>query len=105
MAIAQDRGFKGRHFASEVILWALRWYLAFDQLPRSRRDAAGPRRRGRSHDAVSLDPGSRRQTGAASPATSPFLHRFLAGGRNVDTAGEIRRRVSIGLEVSHELAS
>ncbi len=25
----QDGSFKGRHFASEVILWALRWYLAF----------------------------------------------------------------------------
>ncbi len=25
----QDGPFKGRHFTSEVILWALRWYLAF----------------------------------------------------------------------------
>jgi transposase, IS6 family len=25
----QDGAFKGRHFTSEVILWALRWYLAF----------------------------------------------------------------------------
>ena len=25
----QDGVFKGRHFTSEVILWALRWYLAF----------------------------------------------------------------------------
>jgi hypothetical protein len=24
-----DGTFKGRHFTSEVILWALRWYLAF----------------------------------------------------------------------------
>ncbi len=29
MAVGRDGGFKGRHFASEVILWALRWYLAF----------------------------------------------------------------------------
>jgi transposase-like protein len=29
MATGQDRSFKGRHFTSEVILWALRWYLAF----------------------------------------------------------------------------
>lgn len=35
MAVGQDGGFKGRHFASEVILWALRWYLA---LPISYRD-------------------------------------------------------------------
>ena len=29
MRVGQDGTFKGRHFASEVILWALRWYLAF----------------------------------------------------------------------------
>ena len=29
MAADQERSFKGRHFTSEVILWALRWYLAF----------------------------------------------------------------------------
>ncbi len=32
-----NRPFKGRHFTSEVILWALRWYLAF---PISYRDLA-----------------------------------------------------------------
>ena len=37
MAVAQDGSFKGRHFTSEVILWALRWYLAF---PISYRDLA-----------------------------------------------------------------
>ena len=37
MAADQDGSFKGRHFASEVILWALRWYLAF---PISYRDLA-----------------------------------------------------------------
>ena len=37
MATDQDGAFKGRHFASEVILWALRWYLAF---PISYRDLA-----------------------------------------------------------------
>ncbi len=37
MAAEQDSGFKGRHFAAEVILWALRWYLAF---PVSDRDLA-----------------------------------------------------------------
>lgn len=37
MAVGQDRSFKGRHFTSEVILWALRWYLAF---PISDRDLA-----------------------------------------------------------------
>ena len=31
------RSFKGRHFTSEVIQWALRWYLAF---PISYRDLA-----------------------------------------------------------------
>jgi transposase, IS6 family len=36
-AAEQDGSFKGRHFASEVILWALRWYLAF---PISYRDLA-----------------------------------------------------------------
>ena len=36
-AAAQDRFFKGRHFTSEVILRALRWYLAF---PISYRDLA-----------------------------------------------------------------
>jgi hypothetical protein len=35
MAVGRNGGFKGRHFASEVILWALRWYLAF---PTSYRD-------------------------------------------------------------------
>src|SRR5918997_4291572 len=25
----QDRSFKGRQFTAEVILWAVRWYLAF----------------------------------------------------------------------------
>ena len=29
MALGQERSFKGRHFTSEVILWALRWYFAF----------------------------------------------------------------------------
>ncbi len=29
MAAEQDSGFKRRHFAGEVILWALRWYLVF----------------------------------------------------------------------------
>ncbi len=29
MAMGQHGSFKGRHFTSEVILWALRWYLAF----------------------------------------------------------------------------
>ncbi len=37
MAARQDGSFKGRHFTSEVILWALRWYLAF---PISYRDLA-----------------------------------------------------------------
>ena len=36
--MGQDGTFKGRHFASEVILWALRWYLAF---PISYRDLSG----------------------------------------------------------------
>jgi len=37
MAAGEDGAFKGRHFTSEVILWALRWYLAF---PISYRDLA-----------------------------------------------------------------
>jgi IS6 family transposase len=37
MAKRQTGSFKGRHFTSEVILWALRWYLAF---PISYRDLA-----------------------------------------------------------------
>ena len=37
MAKGRDGSFKGRHFTSEVILWALRWYLAF---PISYRDLA-----------------------------------------------------------------
>jgi len=37
MAVRQDLSFKGRHFTSEVILWVLRWYLAF---PISYRDLA-----------------------------------------------------------------
>ncbi len=37
MAAGEDGSFKGRHFTSEVILWALRWYLAF---PISYRDLA-----------------------------------------------------------------
>ena len=37
MAAGQHGVFKGRHFTSEVILWALRWYLAF---PISYRDLA-----------------------------------------------------------------
>jgi hypothetical protein len=28
-AVGRDGSFKGRQFTSEVILWALRWYLAF----------------------------------------------------------------------------
>ena len=36
-AAVQDGFFKGRHFTSEVILWAVRWYLAF---PISYRDLA-----------------------------------------------------------------
>ena len=37
MAKRQNGSFKGRHFTSEAILWALRWYLAF---PISYRDLA-----------------------------------------------------------------
>ena len=37
MAVDQEGAFKGRHFTAEVILWALRWYLAF---PVSFRDLA-----------------------------------------------------------------
>jgi len=37
MATDRSDTFKGRHFTSEVILWALRWYLAF---PISYRDLA-----------------------------------------------------------------
>ena len=37
MAMDQHGSSKGRHFTSEVILWALRWYLAF---PISYRDLA-----------------------------------------------------------------
>ena len=36
-AAERDGSFKGRHFTSEVILWALRWCLAF---PISDRDLA-----------------------------------------------------------------
>jgi hypothetical protein len=38
-AMNEDQGgaFKGRHFTANVILWALRWYLAF---PVSYRDVA-----------------------------------------------------------------
>ena len=35
--VGQDGSFKGGHFTSEVILWALRWHLAF---PISYRDLA-----------------------------------------------------------------
>jgi len=37
MKVGQGGSFKGRHFTSEAILWALRWYLAF---PISYRDLA-----------------------------------------------------------------
>ena len=37
MAADHDGAFKGRHFTSEIILWVLRWYLAF---PISYRDLA-----------------------------------------------------------------
>jgi transposase-like protein len=37
MGKGRGKSFKGRHFTSEVILWALRWYLAF---PVSYRDLA-----------------------------------------------------------------
>jgi transposase, IS6 family len=37
MAADQEGAFKGRHFTAGVILWALRWYLAF---PISYRDLA-----------------------------------------------------------------
>jgi hypothetical protein len=36
-AADQDGSFKGRHFTGELILWALRWYVAF---PISYRDLA-----------------------------------------------------------------
>ena len=45
MAAKQEGAFKRRHFASDVILWALRWYLAFPISYRdSRLDAVGSRR-------------------------------------------------------------
>ena len=52
MATDQHGSFKGRHFTSEVILWALRWYLAF---PISDRDLASmPSDRGVSVDHSTL---------------------------------------------------
>jgi len=57
MGIEQDGAFKGRHFTSAVILWALRWYLAF---PISYRDVVRPGRRGRPHDAFPMGAGLRR---------------------------------------------
>jgi hypothetical protein len=52
MAADQDGLFKGRHFTGEVILWALRSYLAF---PISYRDLALML----SDRGVGVDPGRR----------------------------------------------
>ena len=51
-AAVQDGFFKGRHFTSEVIPWALRWHLAF---PISCRDLASmPANRGVMIDHTTL---------------------------------------------------
>jgi transposase, IS6 family len=34
--VVQGQAFKGRQFAAEVILWAVRWYLMFPVLWRTR---------------------------------------------------------------------
>jgi transposase-like protein len=67
------RAFRGFRFPAEVILWAVRWYLAF---PVSYRDLermlADRGRRGRPHDHVPLGPALRpRAREAAAPASAP----------------------------------
>ena len=52
MLAKQGSAFKGRHFTSEVILWALRWYLTF---PIGYRDlSAVPSDRGTTVDRTTL---------------------------------------------------
>jgi transposase, IS6 family len=76
MATDQNGAFKGRHFTSEVILWALRWYLAF---PISYRHlAAMLSDRGVAVDHTTLF--RRRQAYAATPERRVQRHLFPCSG-------------------------
>src|SRR5829696_4982638 len=54
-----------------------------DQLSRSRADAAGPWRRGRPHDPLSLDPGLCAGAGEADPTPSACVQWLVASGRDI----------------------
>ena len=89
--MVQGQAFKGRQFAAEVILWAVRWYLMF---PISYRDLAlmlqdrgvsvGP------HDHFPLDPSLCGRAGEADPAASAADQRLVAGGREYAAASGVR---------------
>jgi hypothetical protein len=82
--VRQDQPFKGRQFTSEVILWAVRWYLMF---PISYRDL----------EVMLLDRGVEVDhttifrwiqslccpTGEADPAAPTHEQWLLAGGRDL----------------------
>ena len=82
--MGQDGTFEGRHFSSEVILWTLRWFLAF---PISYLDlSAMLSDRGVMVDHTTLFRWV--QTYAAKleqrgPAPFAPLHRIVAGGRDL----------------------
>ena len=78
-AVGCRKQFKGRQFADEVILWAVRWYLMFPISYRDLELMLLDRGGGTPH--FPLDPGHAARE--ADPAASADEQRLVAGGRDV----------------------
>lgn len=71
------RRLKRRHFTSEAILRALSWYLTSRLAIAILRQSCQAGILSRVHDAFRVGSGLRRNTRAAAPPTSAFMHRPL----------------------------
>ena len=70
--MVQGQAFKGRQFAAEVILWAVRWYLMF---PISYRDL----------ELMLQDRGSRWTTRPSSAGSKPMRQSWRSGSGHTCT--------------------
>jgi hypothetical protein len=91
-SVRPDQSFKGRQFTAEVILWAVRWYLMF---PISYRDLALMLAdRGVEVAHTTLFRWTQTYAPEIEKRIRPHLRpskRFVAGRRDLDTVGEIRK--------------
>ena len=83
--------FRWRHFASKMILWAVRWYCRYGISYRELEEMmGGTGRRGRSHDGVAVDAALRSTAGEGVRWYQGNTSRLLAGRRDVHPADGAR---------------